>query len=187
MDTRLTTDRLVLRPLDAQDAPRLVELLNVRAIHETTLQIPFPYTLEDAEFWIKLAGIQHEDDQSFNLSIRLRETDELMGGIGMRDFDRDHLRAEMGFWIGVPYWNQGYMTEAVRAVLDYGFGTLGLHRIWAGHLVGNNASGRVQQKAGMTREGVLRHQFCKDGRWVDDVVYAILKDEWKERCDGDGH
>lgn len=186
MQTRLTTDRLVLRPLDAQDAPRLVELLNAREIYDTTLEIPVPYTLADAETWIKLASDLNDRSEAVNFSIRLRAQDELIGGIGLRAFVPEHGRAELGYWIGVPYWNHGYMTEAVEAVIDYGFQELGLHRIWAGHMVGNEASGRVQAKAGMTREGVLRHQYCKNGTWVDDVVYAILRDEWEEHRNGDG-
>lgn len=86
--------------------------------------------------------------------------------------------------MGVPYWGKGYTTESAGAVLDYGFDGLGLARIWAGHFAGNEASGRVQQKLGMTREGVLRKQLKKDGAYIDDVVHSITREEWEARRDG---
>jgi RimJ/RimL family protein N-acetyltransferase len=89
------------------------------------------------------------------------------------------VRAEMGYWLGVPFWSQGIATEAARAVLRYGFEHLNLHRIHAFHFVRNGASDRVMQKIGMQHEGTLRHHDHKDDHWEDLVSYGILADEWR--------
>jgi RimJ/RimL family protein N-acetyltransferase len=89
-----------------------------------------------------------------------------------------HARAELGYWIGVPFWNRGYCTEATRALVDLGFRSLGLHRIQARHLTRNPASGRVMLTLGMRMEGINRDAMRKHGRFEDLAVYAILADEW---------
>ena len=174
----IETERLRLRPLGAGDIDRLCELAGDEAVYRTTINIPHPYRRLDAEAWIGIAAGMWEDGSGAQFAIALRETDELIGGIGLT-IERRHDRAELGFWVGVPHWGRGFTTEAGRAVLAFGFRELGLERIWAGHLAGNEASGRVQQKLGMTREGVLRRQFKKDGVFHDDVVYAITREEWE--------
>ena len=87
----------------------------------------------------------------------------------------DDRRAELGYWIGVPWWNRGYATEAGRALLDFGFGTLGLHRIMAHHMMRNPASGRVMQKLGMTRDPrEPGHPLAGSGETGgDEVVYSL--------------
>jgi len=92
---------------------------------------------------------------------------------------REHHRAELGYWIAKESWNCGYATEASQAVIDFGFGTLGLHRIQARHLVRNPASGRVMEKLGMQQEGIERDSIIKWGRYESLVVYSILEPEWR--------
>jgi RimJ/RimL family protein N-acetyltransferase len=91
----------------------------------------------------------------------------------------EHKRAELGYWIGVPYWNHGYASEAARRVVNWGFQYLGLNRIYAQHFADNPASGRVMQKIGMQYEGTLRQPFIRLGEARDSVCYGILKDEWE--------
>ena len=102
-----------------------------------------------------------------------------MGVIGLHVKSRDRV-AELGYWIGVPYWGRGYATEAARAVMSHGFEDLGLNRIYAGYFARNNASGNIMRKLGMTHEGTLRQHHCKWGEFVDVVMYGILADEWEE-------
>jgi [ribosomal protein S5]-alanine N-acetyltransferase len=90
----------------------------------------------------------------------------------------EYGRAEMGYWIGRPYWGRGYCTEAARELLRYGFENLGLARIFACHFKENEASGRVMRKLGMTREGDLRHHVIKWGVPQDLVLYGILRSEF---------
>ena len=86
-------------------------------------------------------------------------------------------QAELGYWIGKPYWNKCYASEAAKAILRFGFKELNLHRIHAHHLSRNPASGKVLQKIGMQHEGCLRHHIRKWGKFEDMEMYGILIDE----------
>lgn len=169
----LTTGRLVLRPYTLADASEVQRLAGAREIAATTLQMPHPYPDGLAESWIGTHAEAWEARRTLTLAVTLREAGTLIGTVGLALVMEDR-RAEMGYWIGVPWWNRGYATEAARAVLDFGFGTLGLHRIMARHLARNPSSGRVMEKLGMTKEGVLRHHVLKWGEFEDLVVYAVL-------------
>jgi len=92
--------------------------------------------------------------------------------------DRHDVAGVLGFWIGTDYWSQGYATEAGRAVIRFAFEQLNLNRVHAHHMVRNPASGRVLEKLGMKREGVLRQRLKKWGVFEDVVVMAILREEW---------
>ena len=100
----------------------------------------------------------------------------LIGAVGLR-LELDDRRAELGYWIGKPYWNQGYCTEAARAAIQFGFEQLELNRIFANHFVRNPASGRVMQKLGMVYEGRLRQHVKKWDAFEDLELYGILKDD----------
>jgi RimJ/RimL family protein N-acetyltransferase len=98
--------------------------------------------------------------------------------VGLR-IEADHGRAELGYWIGVPYWGNGYATEASRTLVKYGFETLGLHRIFASHVVRNSASARVLRKIGMRHEGCQRGHILKWGEFLDLEIYGMLaSDAW---------
>lgn len=174
----LQTERLILRQFAHDDCDRLCRLAGHRRVYETTLEIPHPYTADDAEAWIGKSEEMCREGSAIHLAIALRPSSQLIGGIGLT-IARRHDRAELGFWIGVPHWTQGYATEAGRAMLHFGFTELALERIWAGHMRGNEASARVQEKLGMQREGVLRRQFKKDVRYHDNVIYAIVRADWE--------
>jgi len=110
------------------------------------------------------------------LGIRLRQDGKLCGGLGLHP-QPQHRTAELGYWIGVPYWRKGYATEASSAVVRYGFERLNLNRIFAHHFKRNPASGRVLQKIGMRHEGCLRQAVIKWGEYIDLEMYAILREE----------
>jgi RimJ/RimL family protein N-acetyltransferase len=112
------------------------------------------------------------------LAVVLADTDSLIGAVGLV-LNGAHNSAELGYWIGLPYWNNGYATEAARAVLRYGFQTLGLNRIQARYMTKNPASGRVMEKIGMIREGVLRQSLYRFGEFEDAAMYSILQDEYQ--------
>ena len=171
----LRTERLVLRPFVPADAARIQELAGNPRVAETTLNIPHPYPDGAAEAWI--AGHRPAFDRGENIVFAI-VTDGigLVGAINLR-LELRHLRGEVGYWIGEAYWGRGYATEALRAVLDYGFGPVGLNRIQAKHLPRNAASGRVMQKAGMIWEATLRQYLRKDGRFEDLESYAMLRSD----------
>jgi RimJ/RimL family protein N-acetyltransferase len=100
-----------------------------------------------------------------------------VGAIGVRPGeDVNRLSAEIGYWLGEEYWNRGIVTEAVLAVTNYAFATLGLVRLYADVFEWNAASMRVLEKAGFQKEGVLRKSAMKDHQLVDQVVYAMVKE-----------
>ncbi|MFO7681291.1 MAG: GNAT family N-acetyltransferase [Chloroflexota bacterium] len=174
----LQTDRLILRPFSLQDAPAVKRLAGDPAVADTTLNIPHPYEDGVAESWIGAHQANFEEGKSVTFAITLRETGELMGAISLVTAVR-HNRAEMGYWVGKPYWGQGYGTEAAKAVIAYGFTGMNLNRILAYYLTRNPASGRVMAKAGMRYEGHLRQHALKDGVYEDLKLYAIIRDEFE--------
>jgi [ribosomal protein S5]-alanine N-acetyltransferase len=180
----LTTERLVIRPLQQRDAPEIHALVGAYEVALNTLSIPHPYPEGAAEVWIAGHRQAHEAGQETTWGITAREGGSLLGVVSLRTV-QEHRRAEMGYWIGVPYWNRGYMTEAARAVVSYGFEDLGLHRIYATHVARNPASGRVMQKAGMRYEGCLRQHVWRWDVPQDLLYYGILRTEWEAARKGE--
>lgn len=170
----LDTDRLQLRPFTLDDAPRVRELAGHRLVAETTLLIPHPYEEGMAEPWIATHLSNFLAGESLTLAITLRSGGEMIGCIGL-GVTKAHRRAEMGYWIGVPFWGNGYCTEAARAVIAYGFSDMDLVKITSHHYAGNPASGRVMQKCGMKREGSCEKHVLKDGTFHDTVVYGLVR------------
>lgn len=179
----LHTARLLLRPFTRADAPRVQLYAGAREIAEMTGHIPHPYPDDAAEEWIGGHAAEWRRGDAATFAIILRETDELIGAIGLT-MHPQHRSAEMGYWLGIPFWNRGYMTEAAGAVLHFAFESLRLHRVYATHFARNPASGRVMQKIGMTYEGTLREHFLRWERFEDLVYYGILKYEWTQNNGG---
>lgn len=173
------TQRLVLRPFTLTDAPEVQHLAGDRDIAAMTLAIPHPYEVSAAEAWVKTHARLFADQVGVNFAVILRETEGLIGAIGL-GIDPANHNAELGYWIGKPYWGQGYCTEAAQAVLHYGFVDLDLHRIYSAHFARNPASGRVMQKLGMAYEGCRRQHTLKWGEFLDVMDYAILKADWQQ-------
>jgi len=169
----LRTERLILRPFSLVDAPHVMRLAGDRRVYETTLLIPYPYEEGIAESWISTHQAVFYEERGAIFAICLTNG-SLIGAISLSRAGPFN-KAELGYWIGPEYWNCGYCTEAAKAMLKYGFSELGYHKISARHFVGNQSSGRVMQKAGMVREGVLRDEVMKDGRFVSVVLYGILR------------
>jgi ribosomal-protein-alanine N-acetyltransferase len=166
------TDRLTLNHFSEADIPELVPLIGTREVAANTLRIPHPYEEKHAREF--LASVAKENE--LRLAIRLRSDGRICGGIGLHP-DMQHLRAELGYWIGVPYWGNGYATEAARAVVRHGFEQFGLNRIFASHFKDNQASGNILRKIGMKHEGCMRQAILKWGNFIDVEMYSILREE----------
>jgi RimJ/RimL family protein N-acetyltransferase len=169
---RLVTARLVLDAFTPDDIPALVELCGHPDIYATTLVIPRPYLPEHANNWLATHTPGFLNGEAINFAIR--GDDRLLGNISLI-IKRKHDYGSLGYWIGRPYWHQGYCTEALRAVLTYGFREQGLEKIEAEHFAGNDASGRVMQKAGLACEGRRPHHYKKDGDFIDAILYGITR------------
>jgi ribosomal-protein-alanine N-acetyltransferase len=169
----LVTERLVLRPYSLADVPDLVRLAGAREVAATTLRIPHPYREEDAVDFIASCAADFTLDRCARFAVTLRDNGAFCGGVGLR-IERWQQQAELGYWLGVPYWGKGYATECAEAVVRFGFETLKLHRVFASHLAHNLASGRVLRKIGMQYEGHLRGHVFKWDRFYDADFYGIL-------------
>lgn len=171
--TPLQTERLTLRAYAPSDIPALMPLIGAREVAATTLRIPHPFTDSDARSFMTATQEELANGSALRLAVVLRGSDTLCGGAGLR-IEPDHRRAELGYWIGVPYWGNGYATEAAEAMVKHGFETLGLHRIFASHVTNNPASARVLKKIGMRYEGRHRGHILKWGEFLDLDMYGMV-------------
>ncbi|MEE8138709.1 MAG: GNAT family protein [Thermoanaerobaculia bacterium] len=169
---RLEIGNWAIRGLRRQDAPALVKYANNRKI-STQLRdrFPFPYTEKDAMAWLQRVS-QEDPEVSFGIASPL----ELIGGIGL-ELQEDIYRrsAEIGYWLGEPYWGKGIATLAVGALTDWAFAELGLVRVFATVFESNPASARVLDKVGYSCEGRLRQSITKEGQTFDSFLYAAIR------------
>lgn len=172
----LTTGRLVMRPLTLADSPEVQRLAGEREVASTTRLIPHPYPEGLAESWIGSLADKYRAGELVTFAICATDG-QLMGSIRL-SLNLIDQHAEMGYWIGTAFWNNGYCTEAAAGVLQYGFEGLGLSRIYANYMARNPASGRVLAKLGMSQEGVLRRHRFKWDQFEDLVVCGILREEY---------
>ena len=173
----LSSERLVLEPFRMADAPLVQQYAGDAQVAMTTLNVPHPYPEDAAEKWIASHLPQFLDRRNVVFSIRSLQ-DEVYGAINLSLCMQDQ-RGELGYWIGVPYWNKGICTEATARIIKYGFDELGLNKIYARHLTVNPASGRVMEKNGMKREGIQQGHVKKDGVFMDISEYGILRSNYK--------
>jgi RimJ/RimL family protein N-acetyltransferase len=175
----LKTARLILRAPRLDDARRVAALVNDRRIAENTARIPHPYALADAETWIGAAN-RSAGEATFLIEVG----GEVIGGCG---FDLRADGSEFGYWLGVPFWGNGYATEAAQAVIDYAFGEHRLSALVAGARITNPASRRVLEKCGFQWTGValcriraIDASVPSDRFRLERAVWALLKAQESE-------
>lgn len=174
----LETERLLLRPFTIDDASKVQCLAGDWAIADTTLNIPYPYEDGMAEEWISTHKSNFENDEVVTYAITEKGDGKLFGAISLV-INRRHEHAELGYWIGKPYWNKGYCTEAAGELIHYGLSQLNLNRIFARFFPRNKASGKVMEKTGMRYEGCYRQHVKARGKFEDLKTYAIIKADFK--------
>lgn len=177
---RIETDRLILRPFVSADAGEVRRLAGDWSIADTTLNIPHPYQEGMAGEWISMHQGSFAGNQGVTFAITRKPEGELVGAISLMGMAKGH-QAELGYWVGKPFWKQDICTEAGNAVLRYAFSELGLVRVHSNHLTRNPASGRVMRKLGMRHEGTRRRHVKKWDKFEDIEMYGILKEEWAEK------
>jgi ribosomal-protein-alanine N-acetyltransferase len=176
----IKTERLILRPYRMEDAAELQRLIGERDVVATMTNVPYPYEDGMAEEWIGGRQESFEKGKTVDFVITHRQEGFIIGGISLSDIDKQSQRVEIGYWLGKPYWRNGYGTEAARAVVKYGFEVMGLHRINGRHFGSNPASGRILKKIGMKHEGCQRQAFKKWDRFEDFELYGILRSEYEK-------
>ena len=169
----------LIREWKIEDATRLAEILNNRNILNNLRDgLPYPYTEKDADEYIKLM-IAVDKTKTFAFAITV--DDKVIGSIGVFRCDNIHSRtAEMGYYIGEPYWGCGLGTSAVTQVCTYIFAHTDIIRIFAEPFAYNTASCRVLEKAGFQFEGLLRSNAIKNGKVIDMKIYSLVKKLDKE-------
>ena len=175
----LETERLVLRRPALADVKAIARLANDRRVAQNTSRLPYPYQVSDAERFVQFVEQQHRDT-----NFAITRDGDLLGVIGV-DLGKSDV-PEIGYWLGAPYWDQGYATEAARAVIDYAFEEFGSLELRAGARVVNPASRRVLEKCGFQWTGVELRRILSLGSSVpvdrfrlDSGVWTSLK-SWKD-------
>lgn len=169
----LATARLTLRPISRADTPFVVQHFLDPAVQRFLLDEEPLTTPEQAaaivDFYLE------RPDAPYNRWVVVRRDDGApMGTCGFHKWSRAHRRAEIGYDLSPQFWRRGYMREAVAAMLDHGFGPMGLHRIEAIVAPANSASAALLQGLGFQREAVLRDYYCRDGAFFDHHLFACL-------------
>ena len=175
----LTTERLVLRDFVEDDWPA------VMAYQRNPLYLRYyawtDRTPEEVRDFVAmfLANQQSVPRTKFQLAATLKSTGQLIGNCGVRLEAAGAHQADIGYELDPDYWGQGYATEAARAMVDYGFSQLHVHRVWSWCVADNRGSAHVLEKLGMRLEGLLRENEYYKGRWWDTLMYGILDHEWQ--------
>lgn len=176
---KLETERLILRDVVKEDWQRVLEYqsdpLYLR-YYEWTGRTP--EAVQEFVGWF-LAHQNQKPRIKFQLAVTLKSTNQLIGNCGIRMDSPDAFQADIGYELDPKHWNYGYATEAAHAIVDFGFQTFGLHRVWSWCVADNTGSAHVLEKLGMRQEGHLRENEFYKGRWWDTLMYAILADEWE--------
>lgn len=174
---QLDTNRISLRCFELSDA-RMVQLLaGSEEVASTTLAIPHPYPDGAAELWITAAREAFGTGKHYAFAMINKEDSSLLGNMTIAVSPK-HNRAELAYWVGKPYWGQGFATEAARRVVQFGFEDLHLNRIFAAAMTRNPASSKVMANIGMKYEGTFRQHVMKGDGYEDLVFYGMVKSDY---------
>jgi RimJ/RimL family protein N-acetyltransferase len=171
---RIVTERLILRPPTLKDAADIVENVNNLSVSRYLAVVPYPYSMEDARFFIKLSK-----KNPHNFGISLKSSGKIIGMIGLMNLNEFIRRADIGYWLGKKYWRQGFATEALQAIVKYSFRKLKLVRLQAGVAVENKASAKLLKKVGFKKEGLRRKAMRakSTGKWHDTYAFGLLRSD----------
>ena len=170
----LESERLCFRKLTPEDAP---EILVLRGNPETMKFIPRPLAtnIEEAQAHIKIINDKIDENIDINWAVTEKGSDKCIGIMGFYRTQPEHYRTELGYMIAPEHWGKGYVTEAVKTLLNFAFNSLNLHSIEAVIDSRHKASERVLQKAGFEREAHFKENFYYNNEFTDTVMYGLLK------------
>ena len=174
---RLETERLILRPFEDGDAPALLQIMNAPEVTANLLISP-TFSQEDIAESIRKRIDAMEARERYSLAIVQKETGALMGTCALINVSWEHMHAELVYYLGTEFWGKGYMTEAVRRMVQFGFEELGLERISVGCFARNKASARIIEKLGFQPEGIARHAYRKDGEFLDELRFGMIRSDF---------
>lgn len=177
----IQTDRLVLRALHFTDAPALFDYFSRDEVTEF-YDLPTFQSIQEAHELLLAWQERYQNQDSIRWAITLKERpDQLIGTCGFHNFSKENARAEIGYELHPQFWRTGIMTEAIAAIIPFGFETFELNRIEAFIDPSNISSRKLLEKVGLQSEGVLRDYFFEKGKFVDGELFSILKREYQSR------
>jgi [ribosomal protein S5]-alanine N-acetyltransferase len=172
---KITFDEFCIRSHEFSDLDVIVKYANNYNVSRLLRdQFPFPYTRFNAEAWL-----METCNQEIETNFAIANDKEFIGAIGIvQQTDVNKYSAEIGYWIAEPFWEKGIVTSALRIFTEFVFDNFVVNRIFANVFEGNIASEKVLLKTGYKKEAVLRKAVCKEGIFLDQYIYAILKEEF---------
>jgi ribosomal-protein-alanine N-acetyltransferase len=181
MAHRFETNRLLLRHFDSSDAKVVQVLAGNEEVARTTLSIPYPYPDGAAEGWIEATRQSSEKGDNYAFAMVKKEDESLIGCMSL-GVSKNHKRAELAYWVGLPFWGQGFATEAAQRIVQFGFEDLELNRIFAAAMTNNPGSYQVMTKIGMKHEGTFPQHVMKWGSYEDLVFYGMVKSDYIKKA-----
>lgn len=174
------SQRLRLRAVEREDLPKFVEWMNDPEVTYGLL-MRIPLSLADEQRWFEGLAQRTPAERVLAIDVQDGDTWQLIGSTGFHDVESIDREAEFGISIGEKtVWNQGYGTEATRLMLQHGFETLNLNRIYLRVYETNPRATRAYEKAGFVHEGRMRQAVYKQGKYIDVLLMSILRSEWDE-------
>ena len=174
----IITERLLLnRPVENDLDDFLFQINSSEDYSKNLFNIPFPFAAANSKKWLEHCNLGIESGESLRFAIREKEGRKLIGIIGLH-LNKEHQKAELGYWLGKSFWGKGYLTEGLVPILQFGFTSLNLNKIYATHFLSNPGSGKVMQKVGMKLEGLQKQEYLQNREFLDVNRYSILKEDF---------
>ena len=177
---RITTERLVLRPLQADDAEAAYAIRSTTEVMRYGASLPWT-SMDTARDWIVRAIADTDSNTNLRLAIEKAEDHTMIGSCTFFQIDAQCRRAEIGYELNPAYWGKGYMNEALRALLHFGFTELKLNRIEADIHPDNASSAKSLERLGFTKEGHLRERWIVGDEVSDSIIYGLLLRDWQTK------
>lgn len=173
----LQTERLILRKIRSSDIPALIRFCNNEKISDQIINIPYPYTEEDALRRLNFINDGFSNKDRYVFSITLKGVDKLIGEIGLH-LDKNNNSAQFGYWVAETFWGKGIASEALSGILKFGFENLGLNKIYGTHYTHNIASAKVMLKNSMIKEAEMKEHYKVASEYRDIIQYRLTRKEY---------
>ena len=170
-------DKVTLREVRDSDAEALLTMLTSEEVAEFIS--PLPRTIEGFSGFISEVHNERLLGNSFCYGIVPDGYEDAMGLFQVRQLEPGFGSAEWGFALGSPFWGSGVFLDGARAVIDFSFGIVGVHRLEARSISSNGRGNAALRKVGAMQEGILRRSFHRNGRYLDQILWSILKEDWR--------
>jgi len=175
----LKGSRITIRRLKRSDCESIYVHIKDPRVLRYLPAVPNPYNRDDARTWIALTHRKARRDTAYHFGIEHNQEREIIGGMSFNEVNHHDLDGELGYWLAHRHWRKGYVSEALRLMLDFAFKELKLRRVYAFVAVSNRPSQALLEKHGFRREGTLRQSCRMKNRWHDEYLYALLRGEYQ--------